>query len=259
MCSCALWAQSSSAQFVEVAADLTTTGWRNSTNGVTAERHWHYSARCVISTGSWLVHDRAVRNAENDWWFTGSNIVWRTLTTKEPYSQDLHDVRDWVSQKVAGGAPQVKGVRLPHRGDEWVEILPSSDGRPPNTMAVLPWLAFCSGSFLTNAGRQIPMPFTSTFRDEVIDKTVTFAEPCGLPRRVEFRRSNGHLLARYEVLQSTNFSGRTFPTEFAVTAYDRETSRVTARIMGNVTAMKRLDHLDVPTQMKKAFDAARTP
>ena len=253
LCFCALWAQSTSAQFVEVAADVTVTSWRNPTNGVTTERHRHYAARCVVGTDSWLIHDNAFRNALSDWWFTGSNIVYYSVVRKEPYAQDLEDARDWMSEKLLGRAPTAKFARVPHLGQEFVQVLPSSDGGPPNIMVNLPWLAFCSGSFLTNTGRQIPLPFNALPNIQTYDKTLTYAEPGGLPRRIEFRRSDQHLLGCYEVLQSTNFGGRTFPIEFALTVYDRETSRVTARVMGRVTAMKRLEQLDVPVEMRRAL------
>src|SRR5664280_1854918 len=130
-CLCALWAQSTSAQFLEVATDVTVTAWHNPTNGVTAERYRHYGARCVVGSDSWLIHDNALRNGQNDWWFTGSNIVSSCFITKEPYAQDLQDARDWMSGEL-GRAPSAKFAKLPHRWQEFVQVLPSSDGGPPN-------------------------------------------------------------------------------------------------------------------------------
>ena len=52
------------------------------------------------------------------------------------------------------------------------------------------------------------------------DKTQTFNDALGLPRRVDLFRSDGKLVSVYEVQQSTNFLGWNIPLRFTATQYE---------------------------------------
>ena len=245
-----------SAQFVEVSAHITVTDWRTPATGPTIETHWGFSARCLLGTNCWLIEDNASRNSRHCWWFTGSNVVMHGVITKEPLAQDFRDARDWLLVNLLGRTPPPARLilgKLPHRGTMLNRVVPSSDGRPPLTMQPLAWLAFCSGAFLTSAGREIPPPLYH-FRDGGIsDKTSTYAEVCGLPQRVEFYTSDDHLVCCYEVQQSTNLWGRTFPLEFTVTHYAEDTWKPRARAVGKVTAIRQADRFEVPAEVRTAL------
>jgi hypothetical protein len=138
-----------------------------------------------------------------------------------------------------------------------IHIEPSPDGAMLGNMgANIPWLAFCSGTYLKRSGRIIPFPVTVNGMDDpqafaYSDKTTCFDDTFGLPKLVEFftsqklaaaslqnerltrnqrveqvrlennrtRISDGILRFRYEVTQETNFLGIAYPKEFSLVFY----------------------------------------
>jgi hypothetical protein len=115
----------------------------------------------------------------------------------------------------------------------------------------LPWLAFCSGTYLKREGRMIALPCVDLRhcpdRFAYTDVTTTFDDALGLPRSVDLFTSKSRFLAakkawdgehsfgdryseanrktaanlqegllvfHYAVLESTNVLGRNFPTKF---------------------------------------------
>jgi len=136
------------------------------------------------------------------------------------------------------------------RSNLTVNIWSSSDGVPLGDEGVnIPWLAFCSGTYLKRDGRIIPLPCDTLRhtpdRYAYLDQTEIFHDTSGLPRSVELflSRSNyllsvedfyrgwgsrymagmkravtnlqdGALTFRYAVTATTNFLSWTFPLRF---------------------------------------------
>ncbi len=130
-----------------------------------------------------------------------------------------------------------------------IYIRASKDGHPLGDPRVnIPWLAFCSGTFLRREGRIIPLPnvIISHAYDAFgySDKAKTFGDELGLPQTIDLYTSKKLLVAsitndyfrgdrntnawkskllkiqddvlkfHYEVNESTNFLGWRFPTKF---------------------------------------------
>jgi hypothetical protein len=128
----------------------------------------------------------------------------------------------------------------------------SRDGHPMGHFGVnIPWLAFCSGTYLRREGRIIPLPCAilrhCPDRFAYTDITSTFDDELGLPKSIDLFSSkplflkshtdwdkehsfgdrykewkektalkiqDGILVFHYAVLESTNMLGWTFPTKF---------------------------------------------
>ena len=100
------------------------------------------------------------------------------------------------------------------------QIYPSPTGRPVGQdKANVGWLAFCSGPYLKQRGRLIPLPVQEPWYPQLAnsDQTVAFNDDLGLPKSADLYGTNGESVCHYEVLQSTNFLGWAFPTRFKVT------------------------------------------
>jgi hypothetical protein len=75
-----------------------------------------------------------------------------------------------------------------------INVFASDDGHPLDDISVnIPWLAFCSGSYLKREGRIVPMP-SAILRHALdgfgySDKTTTFDDEFGLPRTIELSTS----------------------------------------------------------------------
>jgi len=201
--------QHSAAQFVEVSAEIQMTSWHSKDSaGQPIEKHNSFRTHCVVGTNTWLIEHDSIINAKETWWFTGSNVVRRWVITKE--IPPPHRI---------SGTP-VFGV--PPIGQHTTNIYDSIDGHPPGGLGVkLPWLAFCSGCFLKRDGRRIPLPITVIEKDEFdcSDRTSVFDDAFGLPKSVEFYTADNHLKCQYQVEQSTNVLGWSFPSHFKMVFY----------------------------------------
>src|SRR6185295_648828 len=107
-----------------------------------------------------------------------------------------------------------------HIGERTTKTFNSMDGNPcsENLGVGLPWLAFCSGTYLKRPHRRLPMP-GGWDKDVYFDKTVVFNDGFGLPKSVEFYRTDTRLSAKYQVEQSTNALGWSFPSQFSIIFY----------------------------------------
>jgi hypothetical protein len=116
-----------------------------------------------------------------------------------------------------------------------IRIYTTYGGCPPGDVSVkIPWLAYCSGTFLRTKGRIIPLPVAPVegcidFFDYP-DKTEVFQDGLGLPRRLELLVSQElkeRLVAKhalgpgnsprkfhYSAIESTNFHGWNLPLSF---------------------------------------------
>ncbi len=146
------------------------------------------------------------------------------------------------------------GTRVSLRSSSFARpnISPSTNGFPLGDFAInLPWLAFCSGHYLAQSDRQVALPCNDLRhcpdRYAYTDRTATFDEPDGLPRKILLLTSRSNFLAshtqwdveqkfgdryvawkertvlklqeglvmfQYSVLEATNLFGRSYPLRF---------------------------------------------
>ena len=147
---------------------------------------------------------------------------------------------------------------MPHVGTVWTNVFPKADGCPPHNMIpTLPWLAFCSGSALRSAGRELPTPLegSSYYRDGRFDKSSTYDDLFGLPSRVEFYTREAELVSVYEVHESTNLLGITFPLEFSAT---QRNALKASLISGKVTSIRKTDRFEVPSEVRNVVGPGLT-
>ena len=211
--------QNQAAEFVELSAEIETFAYPlRDTNEIARARPKLMNVKCVTGATGWLIeHDYEVRQV---WQGDGTNVVMKAERL---------------------GAPQAESSKMESR-----------DGLPLGEFAVnLPWLAFCSGTYLKRQGRAIALPCGilrhCPDRFAYTDVTTTFADDYGLPRTVDLFTSKARFLAaktawdgehsfgdryteankrnaanlqegllvfHYAVLESTNVLGRNFPTKF---------------------------------------------
>src|SRR5262249_37969704 len=110
--------------------------------------------RCVVGTSTWLMEGDFVRNANVTQWFTGTNIIERTVITSA--------VPDAETKRLA--AISRFALSTPPVGSSHIRTYESNDGNPGRPIRVMDllqlngriaWLAFCSGSVLKHSGRRL--------------------------------------------------------------------------------------------------------
>ena len=219
-------------QYVEVSAVITQT---NFTSAKSARDHWSFPVTCIVGTNEWRMDNRYTLNGEEAWYYDGTN-VYHSLKALPDSRQDTNSVQSGD-------------------GNVTITIDPSPGGNPlGNPGANIPWLAFCSGSYLKQAGRSVPLPVVVVHDNPdslaYVDKTETFNDAFGLPEQVElftsrtqyfnslyderlyrnkrlldarfnhtFQSADGVLRFRYVVYASTNFNNWNFPIEFGYFDY----------------------------------------
>jgi hypothetical protein len=214
------------AQFVEISAAIETSGYRlEDTNSMAWAKPKTVNILCIAGLNQWSVETDF--QGKEKWFFDGKKV--RRSPSRNPASKD-------------------------------VEAWDSEDGHPLGHFGVnIPWLAFCSGTFLRREGRIIPLPAAvlqhCPDRFAYRDVTTTFQGDCGLPKALDlftckelFLKSHrdwdneqnfanrykeweektvlklqeGILVFHYAVLESTNVLGREFPTRFEFFQTGRE-------------------------------------
>ena len=224
-----------SAQFVEISAEIESFGYRfGDTNAVAKGKRQTVNAVCVTGTNEWFIENDF--SQRRHWLFDGTNVVCRT--------QPPSDAERALLRTVGRTYEPISKIHE--------QVWPSRDGNPLGDFGVnLPWLAFCSGSYLKREGRIIALPATilrhCPDRYAYTDVTTTFGDELGLPRSIDLFTSkarwlkahtdwdieqgfgnrytewnkktaptlqDGLLVFHYAVLESTNVLGRNFPTKF---------------------------------------------
>ena len=215
--------QNQAAEFVEISAEIETFGYRlGDTESILEAKPKTVNVRCIAGSIEWYVeHDF---HARQEWQFDGTNVVLR-------------------SRPISSGTDSSNVTK---------QIWPTRDGHPMGEFGVnMPWLAFCSGTYLKREGRIVPLPCGilrhCPDRFAYTDVTTTFDDKLGLPRSVDLFTSKARFLAaktewdqehafgdrytewnkknaanlqegllvfHYAVLGSTNVFGRSFPTKF---------------------------------------------
>jgi hypothetical protein len=169
----------------------------------------HFAATCVTSTNDWYISGDFSTNARVEYWFTGANILERRLITSGMY---LERASEYISQKV------LIAHSYPPAGQVYTAVHPAPHGEPVCVgVQAAVWLAFCSGAYLKQPTRQVPMPIgPSAFAVGYSDKTIVFEDDLGLPKSVKLYSTNEVMVCEYHVLQATNIFGRSFPLEFRI-------------------------------------------
>jgi hypothetical protein len=226
-------------EFLEVQLSVTQTNFNAARQTI-----GRWSARCVFGTNKWLIESHFVPGQSNLYYFDGTTI----LKVTEIVGGNTNQLPDRVQLLL----PKNLRVSAAPSSHEW-SFLAITPGEHPldNFGANLPWLAFCSSSYIRKQARIIPLPgaviryIPEAFGFE--DNTETFND-IGLPRKVEFLASsylhfkarsdnslirgrmlapddyptlpNGFLRGQYSVLTHTNVDGWTIPTSFTYVQYE---------------------------------------
>lgn len=254
--------QRGAAQFVELMAEIQIDDWdytffqaehrRQPPETQKSIFNKAYSVRCVVGTNTWMIEGEFITNGKKTYWFTGSNIVAHTVITKQ-----LPDPPKLANFPVMN-SPQV--------GAKFTDTYESADGNPGRPVRVsdlmmlrenIVWLAFCSGSALKQDGRKINPPSSSwkeIGRVATSDKTKVFEDALGLPMSVKLLTKEQDMAFQYEVHQTTNVSGWSFPLEFYCVQYESVRTnqgnlRLTAK--GRLTSIKERTDLGISTEIQK--------
>jgi hypothetical protein len=210
---------------------------------------------CIVGTNEWRIDDEFLSNGKESWYFDGSDVFHSVRQTSEGSSE---------ANQIYAVVPfeQVKS-------NITIYIRPSPGGHPQGALGVnVPWLAYCSGNFLKQRGRVIPLP-TAVYSDPgatgYSDKTEVFTDELGLPKQIDLftsraeylkslsdgrlvrwpervhetplvqpRYPDGVLKYHYEVEATTNFSGWIFPSRFNYVTYDIDRSGTNELRVGGV-------------------------
>jgi hypothetical protein len=207
------------AQFIEVRAEIESTSWMSER----IQNRRTHTTRCIVGTNLWFFEGNFLGNATRRYWFTGTNMVEETVITSRLPDQHL-------------GGPV---VRRPEIGERSVRIHTAFAYEPLEGAAYVSWMAFCSGTFLKSAGREILLPFgVRTQRSRVSDKTSVFEDGLGLPKRFELYGTNQRKLCEYTVQQSTNFLGWDLPLSFELVQYREDNGAPRVQAVGKATLVR---------------------
>ncbi len=192
-------------RFVELTADLELTAWRyHEETGLPLRRAQKQTVHCIVGTNAWQMEFYTRTNLDETVWFLGGKLI-----------RVLGSGREAAGEEIS--------YRPRNRGYRSMTILTSADGYPGGEMPLnLPWFAFCSGSYLKQPRRTVPLPAPSQpyaalgFRDE----SQFFADDFGLPRQVRYYTEERQLKAEYQVTQSTNLMGWNLPSAFTLVQHE---------------------------------------
>ena len=212
-------------QYVDATFQVEATSWGN-----WGEHRKTCTGHCIFGTNEWLIEGEFSQNAKEIWWCTGTNILTRTLITKD------------MPETPATVGPATTAL---HACEQFSGVFGPEGIQPLIGIANVSWLAFCSGSFLKADGRKIMPPFPAgRGSDAYSDKTQVFPDDLGLPKRVEIYEQSKSLTCLYQVLQSTNFSGWMVPVRFELT--QQRDSKPWWRVSVTVTALRESTEPRIP-------------
>jgi hypothetical protein len=232
--------------FVEIRGEIELINYaQRDQKGMPVEKRRSYQFTCIVGTNGWRIDSNFIRNAKMAYYYDGTNVYQGIQVTAPP----LRPLK-----------PR-RGVRIAEvpfdeaKSNQTINVYPSAGGHPMGNVGVnMPWLAFCSGSYLRIPDRPMPLPTAviSVTPDAFgcLDKTEVFDDSFGLPRHIELLTSKSQFergiwnerLPRYESIErmrrnprfpfedgikrfsyvcneSTNFHGWTFPSKFNYVTY----------------------------------------
>jgi len=206
------------AQFIEVRAEIESTSWMSER----VQNRRTHTTRCIVGTNLWFFEGNFLGNATRRYWFTGTNMVEETVITSRLTDHNV-------------GVPV---GRTPEIGERFVRIHTAFAYEPLEGFAYVSWMAFCSGTFLKSAGREILLPFGVRPRlPRASDKTSIFEDGLGLPKRFELYGTNQQKLCDYTVQESTNFLGWNLPLSFELVQYREENREPRVKVVGKAISV----------------------
>lgn len=210
-----------------------------------------WSSRCVFGQKKWLIESHFARNGIDYFYCDGTNVYWTSQITSVSTNPPP------ILKNILSSRP-IEQTNLPKATDPI--ILSITPGIHPlsDTGANLPWLSYCSGSYIRNPNQLMPLiaaivrhdptSFAFEHQEEV------FSDDLGLPKKLSLLRSekllktspfdvrlrrntdevrsarfsgdsglkfiDGMLAAQYTVIASTNIAGRVIPTVFTYEQFD---------------------------------------
>jgi len=219
------------------------------------------TTRCVVGADTWLIESE-FPSFKNTWWFTGTNIIAHTLVTKETPA---------ATAKKEAEHSQL-AMTAPPAGHDYTKVHESADGNPSrpggvadlmgfDLSATVSWLAFCSGPSLKREGRQIFPPSAFWKESSIVysgwsDLTEVFEDGLGLPKKINLVSTNGQSIFQYQVRQSTNVLGWSFPLEFYGVQYlptATNSWKLHLTLKGRVTAIGACAKPEIPEEVMKVF------
>jgi hypothetical protein len=244
------------AQYLEIRAEIETRTYPLLIEGSKETARRSFSVLCIVGADVWQIENDFPANSEHAWFYDGTNVIQR--------SKRIRPASDDVTEKLRKGFGLAPVPFTVAESNVTIRIVPSPMGHPLGDPGVnIPWLAFCSGPYLRREGRLIPLPVSHLRRPggefAYSDRTETFNDGFGLPRKVELFTSRAHnevgfsqtvlqnyygieekrpgpavnfadlifgfqegaLKFRYVVLDSTNFLGWNIPLEFEYSQKER--------------------------------------
>jgi hypothetical protein len=199
--------------------------------------HKPHTFRCVIGTNTWLI-ERQSEDWYVNYWFTGTNVNEQSVATNRP---------------------------------SWVHTSESMDGNPGRPVRVadlltfdcparICWLAFCSGAALRRDSSKI-FPPSDLWKETKAAYTgwstdvAVYDDGLGLPKRISLITTNVQPIMRYQVNQSTNVLGWSFPLEFYIVQYVAHGTNgwdVQLTAKGKLTGIRIGAKPEVPNSVKSA-------
>lgn len=233
-------------RFIEVSVEVEMmSNWQKSADGAPVLRRTVNHAVCIFGTNQWRIDNDFSVNGRNAYFFDGTNVfqlIEQTASTPNSFGTNSHYF-------------QPNSPAEHWRSNVTINVIPSPGGHPLGDPGInLPWLAYCSGNYLRQPGRIVPLP-TAYIRGTVdafayTDRTVTFQDELQLPNQIELFTSrkqyqiglfdkrlirtkaienaridrlssvsDGQLRFRYEAQATTNVGRWVIPTKFVYSAY----------------------------------------
>jgi hypothetical protein len=213
-----------SQNYVRISAELQIleTTWEQTDRSTLFTNQWTVPFICIVGTNEWQLDGGFTENGREKWHYNKVNLYQSLQVTSRPTTNKFRPFAPDLDLDLA-------------KSNLTIMIYATPGGYPPSDVSVkIPWLAFCSGTFLKMNGRKIPLPVApaggSWDAFDYPDKTETFDDELGLPRRVDLlasRELKDRLVARcelgpragfqkfhYVAIESTNFQGWNFPLRF---------------------------------------------
>jgi len=244
-----------SAQFVDIAAEL-----KSTCHSQRGDKTHNFTVRCVAGTNTWHVEGNFVESANVAYWLDGTNVIVHLVITSSEY---LRQIGEFASEHVLGRNPGPSSGVIhyhPKKGRSFTEVHPSPGGQPAGQgTANVAWLAFCSGPYLKQSGRQVPLPVGPSEQAwGYTDKTEVFADALGLPKHTELYSLDEQLVCDYQVIRSTNFLGWTIPLQFKLIQHGAPSNgkadfSSTTELMGKVTSISVGEEPMLPGEVQKAL------
>jgi hypothetical protein len=222
------WFSARAEQYVRISAEVETYEYRRGdTNNISGKAT--FLADCIVGLQHWRVDNNYSRNADVCWFFDGTNIINTSRISRALPPEVSQALRERFS--LTPSMPEKTSSNSMFR------VYSLAPGVPLGDVGVnIPWLAYCSGSYLKVADQRIPMPFTEFGGHSAAatsNPVVTFADDLGLPKAIEIVSHPDHSpLLRYVVAVATNIGGWNVPLEFHLLQFQRTQGGGTAVAYG---------------------------